>query len=242
MSRRAKYFAMCLRGRPWVRIALVVALQGGAAFAASPTPPAPSPTAPAAPPTASPSHAEEAPLEVKGFRSAVFGANEAEVRAAIQKDFGVAPDAIKTAQNFVERTTLLTVRAADVLPEGGMADIAYTLGHTSKKLVQVTVTWSKLSDDKITPEKILEDGESLRNYFQGESYAPSSVMTNAVVGEGVVLFRGADAQGHTTVLLLRGTPSGDKTTGQKLTPTSLALYYLADSKNPDIYRIPKGKF
>jgi hypothetical protein len=236
VSRSVKY------GEAGLRIALaVLALQGGAAFAAPPATPVASPAAPA--PTANPSPAAEAPaLEIKGFRSATFGANEAEVRAAIQKDFGVAPDAIKTAQNFVERTTLLTVRAPDVLPEGGMADIAYTLGHTSKKLVQVTVTWSKQSDDKMTPEQILQDGESLRNYFQGAGYVPSSVMTNAVVGEGVVLFRGADAQGHTTVLLLRGTPSGDKTTGEKLTPTSLGLFYLADSKNPDIYRIPKGKF
>jgi hypothetical protein len=236
MSRVASFVTKFGRAR----IALVaLALQSGAAFAAPPATPAATP-APA--PTVSPSPAEAPALEVKGFRSALFGANEAEVRAAIQKDFGVAPDAIKTAQNFVERTTLLTVRAPDVLPEGGMADIAYTLGHTSKKLVQVTVTWSKQSDDKMTPEKILEDGESLRNYFQSAGYEPSSVTTNAVVGEGVVLFRGADSQGHTTILLLRGTPSGDKTTGQKLTPTSLALYYLADSKNPDIYRIPKGKF
>ena len=222
----------------------VIFLQGGAAFAAQPTPPAAAPVTPSASPTASPPPAAEAApaLEVKGFRSAMFGASETDVRAAIQKDFGVAPEAIKSVANMVERTTLLTLRAPDVLPEGGMAEISYTLGHTTKRLVQVTVTWSKQSDDKMTPEKILENGESLRNYFQGAGYVASTVMTNAVVGEGVVLFRGADAQGHTTVLLLRGTSSGDKATGQRLTPTSLGLFYLADSKNPDIYRIPRGKF
>jgi hypothetical protein len=205
--------------------------------------------APAAtpPPATTPAPAAEAkPLEITGFRSAMFGATEAEVRAAAMKDFGVGVDAIHNGQNLAAHTQILTVRAPDVLPEGGAADVAYSLGYKSKKLSQVAVTWSKQTDERLTPERLLQNGESLRDYFQSAGYVPESVVSNAPVKDGVLLFRGADAQGRTTVLLLQGVTSGEKASGEKATrqfsPSALVLLYLADPKNPDIYRVPAGKF
>ena len=50
-----------------------------------------------------------------------------------------------------------------------------------------------------------------------------------------------DVAGHTTALLLQGSFSGDKTP-RTFAPVGLALFYLADAKNPDIYRVQPGKF
>jgi hypothetical protein len=203
--------------------------------AATPAPGSPSAAAPAAAPV------ETTPLDIKGFRSAAFGAAEADVRAAAVKDLGVTADAIKTSQNLAERTELLTVRAPDVLPDGGAADVAYSLGYKSKKLIQVSVTWSKLTDDKLTAERLLQNGESLRNYFQSAGYVPESVVTNVAIKDGLLLFRGDDAQGRSTILLLRGVTKGEKGS-REFAPTTLVLIYLADAKNPDVYRVPAGKF
>ena len=74
--------------------------------------------------------------EVEGFRSAKFGNSEAEVRRAIQVDFNIKDTAIAKETNPVERTTILTISANDILPEVGMVRVHYILGFTSKKLFQ----------------------------------------------------------------------------------------------------------
>jgi hypothetical protein len=193
-------------------------------------------------PAATPSPETEArQVEVKGFRSAMFGATEAEVRAAAIKDFGVAADAIRSSQNLAEHTQVLTVRAPDLLAEGGTADVAYSFGYKSKKLFQVGVTWSKQTDEKLTPERLLQNGESLRIYFQGAGYVPDSIVANVAVKDGVLLFRGAYSEGHTTILLLQGATTGEKAARQ-FSPSALVLLYVSDAKNPDVFRVPVGKF
>jgi hypothetical protein len=60
--------------------------------AAESTPAAAAAAAPAAAPT-------DAKAAVEGFRSANFGMNEADLRAAIAKDFGSKPDTVKVQDN-----------------------------------------------------------------------------------------------------------------------------------------------
>src|SRR5690606_32650962 len=62
---------------------------------------------------------------VDGFRSAKFGMTEAEVRDAISTDFGISGDDVIEGENTAERTRLLTVSVPDLLPEGGVAQVAY---------------------------------------------------------------------------------------------------------------------
>jgi hypothetical protein len=214
---------------------------GDAAWAQSAgvTNPAP-PTAPGS--VVSPPGADAAPVaDVKGFRSALFGMSEADVRAAAAKDFGVSADALKSMQNGAEHTQALILKAQDVLPEGGAAEIAYVLGYKSKKLIQVSITWSKTTDDKLTPERLTSNAESLRTYFLKAGYKPETIVNNAPVSNGLLLFRGSDGAGHTTALVLEGAFSGDKA-HPTLSPSGLSLFYLADAKNPDVYRIQPGKF
>ena len=203
--------------------------------AAGSNPPAASAQAPAG---ASPSATA---VEVKGFRSALFGMSEAEVRAAIAKDFNIAPDAIRGSQNGAEHTRILLAKAPDVLPDGGVAEVAYVLGYKTKKLIQVGVSWSSATDDKLTPERLLSNAETLRAYFLSAGYKPDTIVNNQPVSDGLLMFRGADADGRTTVLLLRGATTGEKSP-RTFSATGLALFYLADAKNPDVYRLAPGKF
>ena len=223
--------------------ALVCAIQATSAApaeTAAPTPAAPTSGTGAASIGAPPVAAN---AEVVGFRSAHFGMSEADVRAAIAKDFGISGDSVKSAQNGVEHTQILSVKAPDVLQDGGSAEVAYVLGYKSKKLIEVSVSWSKATDDKVTAERLLSNGETLRAYFLSAGYKPDSIVNGAAVANGLLMFRGSDADGHTTILLLRGVQGPDKDKSQHtFSPTGLTLFYLADVKNPDVYRVAPGKF
>jgi hypothetical protein len=181
-------------------------------------------------------------FHLTGFRSVPFGADEAEVRDGIIKDFSVDAAAIHKIQNLADRTDGLTVKVPEVLKDGGAADVAYVLGYKSKKLIQVSIIWSKASDKDLTAERLLANGETLKNYFLGEGYVPSTIVSNSPVRGGLLLFRGADADGHTTALILQGTTTAGADKSNTFLPNALLLFYLADPKAPDVFKIPAGKF
>lgn len=217
----------------------------------NPAPQAPQPTSAAppaavAPPAATPATAEASPaaITVSGFRSARFGMTEDEVKAAITKDFKLKPDAIRTVENKLERTNALMVQVPDVLPGGGMAEVSYVFGFETKRLIQSGVTWSKAIDDKMSPDQLLSNGNVLRTHFIGAGYKPETVASNLAVNGGLLMFRGSDAEGRTTLLMLQGSiAQSDAGAGQRvLTPTALSLFYIADAKKPDVYRLPPGSF
>jgi len=185
---------------------------------------------------------EKTEFKLTGFRSAYFGADEADVRAAAIKDFGVPASAIQKSQNLADRTELLTVKVSDVLKDGGAAEVIYVLGYKSKKLTQVSIVWSNGTDKDITPERLLANGEALKSYFMTEGYVPSSIVGDTGLRDGILLFRGADAEGHTTALMLRGETSGAADKPRHFSPNALLLVYLADPKAPDVFRIQAGKF
>ena len=56
------------------------------------------------------------------------------------------------------------------------------------------------------------------------------------------MFRGSDAKGHTTALLLQGTFRQGDNNQKVLTPTGLLLYYVVDPKDPDVFKLPPGSF
>lgn len=225
---------------------LSTGLSGASAAETTPSP-ANGATAPA--PSAAPTATGATTAEVTGFRSALFGMSEADVRSAISKDFGVSGAGVRTSQNGAERTQILSIKAADVLPEGGTAEVAYVLGYKTKKLIQVSLSWSKATDDKLTPERLVANGEALRAYFMSAGYKSDTLVSNVATRGGLLMFRGDDANGRTTALMLVGAmkdkatadKTGDRTT-RSFAPVALSLFYLADAKNPDVYRIQPGKF
>ena len=206
--------------------------------APTPTPtPTPTPAAAATPDAAQP----DAPI-VTGFRSAKFGAAEADVVAAITADFGIAKEKIRREDNPAELTHALIITVPDLLEGGGTADVAYVFGYKTKTLIQIGLTWSKATDDKMTPERLFSNANILRAHFLGAGYQPESIATNAVVNGGLMMFRGNDSKEHTTVLVLQGAFRAGEGNQRVLTPSGLVVYYIADSKSPDIFKLPTGTF
>jgi hypothetical protein len=70
-------------------------------------------------------------------------------------------------------------------------------------------------------------------------------VTNAKISDGEMLvFKGEDADKHTTVLrLAAGAQPAKRGSAEKpATATALALSYILDAHSPDIYRLRKGQF
>lgn len=230
------------RGLPGATALTMMCMLGaGAALAdAPPTPAAPPAAAATAPDTAA---AAPAAIDVNGFRSATFGMSEADVRAAIVKDFSVKPSAIAAGENPAERTRVLSVSVPDLLQGGGTAQVSYVFGYKSKTLIQVGVSWSHASDPKMTPDKLYADGDVLRSHFATAGYQPASIKSGLVLPNGILLFRGEDAKGHATILILEGEfRAGADSKQRTLTPTALALLYSADPENPDVFKVGPGQF
>ncbi len=183
------------------------------------------------------------PLVVAGFRSARFGMDEAAVRAAIKADFGLKGDKIVKSGNAIERTTILTISVPDLIKDGGIAQVSYVLGYRSRKLIQIGATWSARTDPAMTPKMLYDNGDVLRSHFLAEGFVPGSIKSNVPLPNGILMFRGADAEGHAALLLLQGTFAEDTAGNQRtLSPTSLDLLYSENPNAPDIFKLPKGSF
>jgi hypothetical protein len=205
-----------------------------------PVKPAPAPV-PAGTAARAPGADEKTGDVVEGFRSAKFGMNEAEIRAAIAKDFGSKPDAIRAQENQAELTRSLVVTVPDLLANGGTAEVSYVMGYKSKSLIQVASIWSKATDPALTPERLFSNANILRAHFMSEGFKPETVAINTPVNGGVLMFRGSDAKDRSAILLLQGTFE-TKESQRILTPTALLLFYLADAKSPDVFKLPPGQF
>ncbi|MGE0063670.1 MAG: hypothetical protein AB7T86_16525 [Xanthobacteraceae bacterium] len=183
-----------------------------------------------------------AQAKVDGFRAAKFGMTEAQVKAAVMKEFNLKADAIREQPNPGERTKAMVVKVPDLLPGGGGAEVSYIFGYQSKKLIQVSISWSKATDDKMTPEQLFSNSSVLRAHFLGEGFKPESIASNMPVSGGILMFRGSDAQDHSVILILQGTMAQGANNQRVLTPTGLLLFYVEDAKTPDVYRLPRGSF
>ena len=186
-------------------------------------------------------------VKIEGFRSARWGMDAAQVKAAIQKDFGVPTEKMKTEENAAERTTVLTITVSDLLEGAGPARISYILGYKTKKLIQVTVLWGTPVDPQAQPEKIVTAANQLRQLFLDSGYQPETVVANARMADGTILvFQGQDTDKHTTVLRLANAPAPAPAKGSKAEAAggsvALSLSYILDSRSPDIFRLKKGQF
>jgi hypothetical protein len=195
-----------------------------------------------APPAGAPGVMSAATAQVDGFRSAKFGMNEAEVKGAIAKDYNIKGATVQEQPNAGERTKVFLVKVPDLLPGGGTAEVSYVFGYRSKKLIQVSVSWSKATDEKMTPEQLFSNSSVLRSHFMSEGFKPESVATNMPINGGLLMFRGSDAKDRTTMMILQGTFTQGENNRRILTPTSLLLFYVEDAKTPDVYRLPPGSF
>ena len=192
-----------------------------------------------------PARAETA--EVAGFRSAQFDMTEDEVKNAIAADFKIQPQNVLKQMNKVDRTTILSVRVADLLPDSGTAQVNYKLGFKNKKLIQVDVIWGPAIDPKVTPAALTANLINLRQYLQERGFAKEKTVLNATTPQPNILlmFRAEDEKGRVVALLgqFKFDPKAEKDKQLKTDePLAVILSYVLDPKAPDIFKIEKGKF
>jgi hypothetical protein len=196
-------------------------------------------TAPAPAQSATPAPEPEEKVEVKGFRSAVWGMTEAQLRDAIKKDFGAAK--VTVEQNPGDLTTLVWVNVENMLPGSGLGRVTYVLGHTSKKLMQISVTWGGVVNPGMKPEAAVSVANLLRGHFSALGYKPDTVVQNAKVQDGViVVFRGFDYENRMTLLVLNEIPKQEG--APPTAPVMLQLSYVQNVQNPDVFKVNRGQF
>ena len=184
---------------------------------------------------------------VEGFRSARFDMTEDQVKQAIAADFKIQPAAVLKQVNKVDRTTILSVRVPDLLPESGTAQVNYKLGFKNKKLIQVDVIWGPAVDQKVAPAALTAVLINLRQYLQERGFAKEKTVVNATTPQPNILlmFRAEDEKGRVVALLgqFKFDPKAEKDKQLKTDePQAVILSYVLDPKAPDIYRIERGKF
>jgi hypothetical protein len=165
---------------------------------------------------------------------------EAQVRQAIRKDFPAVGEKIASELNAAEKTTVLSIQVQDLIPGSGRAKVSYIIGYSSKKLIQVNVTWAADPKSPAGAEGVVATANLLRTYFLAASYKPDSVIANRQLPNGYLVFRGMDARSRMVVLLLTGATAVPE--GEKAPPVMLQLSYIGDPDHPDIYQVPKGAF
>jgi len=185
------------------------------------------------------------PASIDGFRQALFGMSEEQVRQIIRKDFPAATGKISNAVHPSEKTKVLSVVVPDLLPDSGNARISYIFGHQSKKLIQVNIVWAS-EGNAASDETLVGTANSLRDYFAAQNYKPDTVVANRQLAENtIVVFRGGDLQGRMVLLVLSGVAAaarGEEKKGSRPPPLTLELSYIEDAAHPDVFRISKGQF
>ncbi|HEY4342971.1 MAG TPA: hypothetical protein VGN05_01385 [Parvibaculum sp.] len=177
---------------------------------------------------------------VDGFRTAQFGSDEKAVRAAITKDFDKSGDAIKIIDNPVERTRVLVVRSDNLFADSTQAEIGYVFGYKSKALIQVNILWGTPLTPAVTQSQLAAMAATLTRYFAAQGFAAHRVTRNKKLGNGgVLVFQGTDAKGHMVQLVQRMEVAKGDADKKRMT---LRLAYIADPKQPDIFKIAKGAF
>lgn len=192
--------------------------------------------------------------DIKGFRSAQFGNNEAEVRAAIKKDLKVADSQIAKNKDDVAGVSTLQVTLKSFEPLDLPATITYTLGYKCSCLVQVAINWDGANVAR-DPALFLNRLGALHGYLQRLGWEKDQVLTNKLLGEpkdgqdGVVLFfRGEDKNRAALSLLGMGVKVTTAKDASKNTDVNLdniksvVLVYDKNPQNPDLYTIEAGKF
>jgi hypothetical protein len=192
------------------------------------------PSQPAGPPTA-----------IEGYRQALFGMTEEQVRQVVHKDFPAAAAKISSTVHPSEKTTVLSVTVADLLPNTGNARVSYIFGYRSKKLIQINIVWTSEGSDA-SDETVVGTANSLRDYFASQNYKPDSAVANRQIAEDTILvFRANDRQGRTVLLVLSGVAAAarrEEKKGPRPPPLTLELSYILDAAHPDVFRIAKGQF
>jgi ribosomal protein L28 len=189
--------------------------------------------------------------EVDGFRSAKFGMNQDMVLKAIFKDFKITKSKVKVETHPIDRTENYLIQVNDLIPDSGIAQIAYLFGYKTKKLFQVNVLWKNGADVKKSSKSLITTANLLRSLFLKKGFAKDKAIANHQLKDGsIIVFRGKDNLGRMVLLFLNnpvGTPEQAKLRSAKekaelAKRMRLMLSYMENPAKPDIFKIKKDDF
>jgi hypothetical protein len=179
---------------------------------------------------------------VKGFRSALFGMTEAEVKAAIVRDFAALPETIATSASAAEGTTVLMVRTR--LPPGpGDALIGYVLGASRHRLFRVNVIWSTgTAPTKAERLEIANAAVQIAAYFRKQAWPATAPIKTGLTPDGVLVFEAADQEGSSIAVEAKGVLVTRKIAGkvqqsQPVGASYLRISFAQDASHPDVATI-----
>ncbi len=181
---------------------------------------------------------------IDGFRSAKFGMTEDKVMQAIETDFKELSKTVQKVDHPLEKTKAMSLTVPHLFESGGPARIAYVLGYSSRKLIQVNIAWGHPFEKGVSAEGIVSMANLLRNYFAKKGFRKDDLLMNARLKDGsVIVFRGTDPKGH-MVLLLLNNPQKSPESEAKKEPAelSLKLSYFSNPNEPDVFKIKDGAF
>ncbi len=184
-------------------------------------------------------HAQDVPAapaaralhEITGFRSARFGMDEDQVRAAVAHDFRDHAALLQPARHPDPRYTMLVLPLPSLEPGPGAAGVTYIFAAREHKLVQVNVLWS--STDKpgdAERARMSTAGVQLADYFRALGWRSNAATMGVPLGSnGLVLFSGIDAHKAMVEVSLTGVAlqGGDGKVVPAEGPVKLRVAYLS---------------
>jgi hypothetical protein len=191
--------------------------------------------------------AAKTPFLIKGFRSAQWGMSEAEVRAAIAKDFKPDNAAITAFDNPAEKTHVVALHLDGLAPAPGTVNITYIFGATSQKLIHVNVVWSTgPTPAQQERDQMAAGGVELSKYFLDQAWRAGATGAGAAPDASYfIFFQGADPKGSAVELRGAGIciilKKGDAPS-QPTGPATLRLAYYATTGASDTAAIKPGSY
>ncbi|HEU0066944.1 MAG TPA: hypothetical protein VFQ57_06860, partial [Sphingomonas sp.] len=182
--------------------------------------------------TASPAAA----YRIKGFRSAVFGMTQAQVRTAIAADFAGAT--IAQVANPTEGTAALQIDLPQFVPGPGAARVTYIFGATTRTLTHVNVVWLLDGEpDQAGRESLLKAAVALAQYFRELPDPPKATTAVRPTGpNSLSMFAAVDAQAAAVEVTVQGVAyeAGGVASPVPHGPALLRVSYSRNAANPDI--------
>jgi len=192
----------------------------------------------------------------EGYGRARFGMTVDEVRSTLALDYPQVRAAPQEEIDAFSRSRVLTLQVPDMPPGPQAADISFVFGATSQQLIAVNVIW-RVADiaSKAQQTQLLLAAAKLAGGFGAYAWPLLDTIYGLVLSPGVsVVFAGHDVYGGGVEVRLEGVAQamapapGTSSIPQAAvaplppSPASLRLTLVANSHNPDIFRIPAGSF
>jgi hypothetical protein len=193
----------------------------------------------ASPPTAA---ADQKPsFQMQGYGRLRFGMDAEQVQSLLRRDFPQANPVLIDKIDAISRSRVLTLELPALEPGPGAATISCVFGANSQRLMAVNVIWTAPDPAGQAQEKLwIHAAAKLAQSHAAQAWPLFGTTYGTVVAPGVsVVFTGHDEAGGAAEIRLQGvaTPFGAASG-----PLSLRLTLVANSHNPDIFRIPAGAF